>query len=126
WFLRGGNAGFHSPLLQDPPQKQPPEQHLEQPRHSKREAVERSLDEVSQVVTGLSKIPLAQLLEAAAMQLLYLREHLGKVLELQSSGLHGCLLILTFTRTPDRQPGACSGVPWMCREVTDVHAMIRV
>ena len=57
-LLRGKASLLHAPLFEDAAKHKPSEQDLDQPRHPKREAVQRTLHEVDQVVADLGKVPL--------------------------------------------------------------------
>jgi hypothetical protein len=91
--LRSRDALLHAPLFEDATKYEPSEQDLEQPWHPEREAVQRTLYEVGQVVTDLGKVPLPKFLVPALMQPVHLGMDLGKVVELKLSLSHVYLAV---------------------------------
>jgi len=92
-LLRGKASLLHAPLFEDAAKHKPSEQDLEQPGHPEREAVQRTLHEVGQVVADLGKVPLPKFLVSSLMQPVHLGLHLGKVVELKLALFHEYLAV---------------------------------
>src|SRR5207249_4479851 len=60
-LLRRRHAGLHLALRKNPLPHHLAEQRFEQPRHAILMAVQRTLDEVGQVIASLGKVPVAEL-----------------------------------------------------------------
>src|SRR6516165_9745065 len=71
--LWGKSTGPHSTAGQDAAQQLAAKQHSQQPGHAKLGSVQRTVDEICQMIANLSKVPVAGPLVSVAVQTVYFR-----------------------------------------------------